>query len=434
VASRPRVPDLSPAEESASSRGPWGPGPGLTGEPRPVGQWAFAGVAVTSLGGPLALAALYAPTIVPAASQSAGLAMVASAAVFMAPLWIWLSYAREIQSAGGLYAFTEAAAGRRVALLQAGLWALSYMLYLTYTTAQIVYDTLPWVFSTSETTVTPSWETRHQALLELLIPVAMTGVMIAGRRAALVAIGLVAAGQLALAAVLGGVTLTNITTPVSSFGTSAPARSIASAAGLTSLLYICASLPFFLGGEVGRAAGPPRRRAFPVMRRGVVWAYAATVAVIIAAVAPLAAQPGFTYRQIPGMSVAWHFAGHGLALTIGIGVAASIGGVMLVEYLALSRLVTAVTSWPMRRVLGGIGLAMVAASAVVLINPDKIYDDLITPSLAALWLSQLMVFAVYPQFAARRGRRLAPALILAVAGVAFTVYGFVSIIQHSPIS
>ncbi len=43
---------------------------------------------------------------------------------------IWFGYARHISSAGGLYSFTEAAAGRRVALAQAGLWALSYLLYL----------------------------------------------------------------------------------------------------------------------------------------------------------------------------------------------------------------------------------------------------------------------------------------------------------------
>jgi hypothetical protein len=33
---------------------------------RPIGGWAFLGVTVTSLGGPLALAALYAPSIVAA--------------------------------------------------------------------------------------------------------------------------------------------------------------------------------------------------------------------------------------------------------------------------------------------------------------------------------------------------------------------------------
>ena len=88
---------------------------------RPASAWAFAGVAVTSFGGPLALAALYAPGIVAgSAGASAGLAMVAAMAVFAFPLAIWLRYARQVSGAGGLYAFVEAAAGRRVALVQAG--------------------------------------------------------------------------------------------------------------------------------------------------------------------------------------------------------------------------------------------------------------------------------------------------------------------------
>ncbi|MDT4907996.1 MAG: hypothetical protein QOI69_1237 [Pseudonocardiales bacterium] len=39
---------------------------------RPIGGWAFAGVAVTSFGGPLALAELYALSVIAHASASAG--------------------------------------------------------------------------------------------------------------------------------------------------------------------------------------------------------------------------------------------------------------------------------------------------------------------------------------------------------------------------
>ena len=99
--------------------------PPRTSAERPVSAWAFAGVAVTSFGGPLALAALYAPGIVagPAA----------------------------------------ASAGCRVALVQAGLWIVSYLLYLLYITAQVVYDTLP--------AVLPG-ERRYQAVPEIANPFA----------------------------------------------------------------------------------------------------------------------------------------------------------------------------------------------------------------------------------------------------------------------
>ena len=390
------------------------------GAGRPIGQWAFTGVAVTAFGGPLALAALYAPSIAGGAASSAGLAMVAAAVAFGLPLAVWFGYARHVSSSGGLYAFTEAAAGPRVALAQASVWALSYLLYLVYTTAQIVYDTLP--------AVLPG-EVRYQSLLEVVIPIGLAGVMIAGRRAALAVIGLIAAGQLAIAAALSGVTLAHVPLPASSFGGSAPAGSVAIASGQTALLYICGSLPFFLGGELG---GDLRRR-FRTTRRGVLGAYLATAAVIIAAVAPLAADPGLTHGDIPGMDVAQQFAGHGFALAVGIGVVVSIAGVMLVEYLALSRLAAAVTRWPLRPLLIGIGVIMVATAPVLLINPDLIYDDLTTVSLFALWLSQLIPFALYPRFVARRGGHLLPAVVLAAAASALAVYGLWTTIQTSTI-
>jgi hypothetical protein len=116
---------------------------------------------------------------------------------------------------------------------------------------------------------------------------------------------------------------------------------------------------------------------------------------------------------------------------VGVGVAVSIGGVILAEYLALSRLVSAVTSWPLRPVIIAIGAIMVAAGPLTLINPDRIYNDLLMPSLVALWLSQLIVFAVYPRFAARQRRRVLLAWVLAAASVAFVIYGLWSAIQQS---
>ena len=149
---------------------------------------------------------------------------------------------------------------------------LSYLLYLLYTTAQIVYDTLP--------AVLPA-ERRYQPVLEIAIPVALAGVMIAGRRAALLVTGVLAAGQVVVAAALGGVTLAHLPVPASSFAASAPAGSLASAAGQTSLLYICGSLPLFLGGELARPAR--------TIRRGLTAAWLVTAVLVMAAVAPLAA-------------------------------------------------------------------------------------------------------------------------------------------------
>jgi amino acid transporter len=379
---------------------------------RPIGPLAFTGVAIASFGGPLALAGLIAPATVAGASASAGLAMLAAAVVFVAPLAIWLRYSRHVHSSGGLYSFVEAAAGRRVALAQAAIWSVSYALYLVYTTVQIVYDLLPEVLP---------GERQYQTLLALLIPVAIAGVMIAGRAAALIAIGAIALSQLALAGILDAVTLGHLSTPASTFGTSAGAGPLAKASAQTSLLYICGSLPLFLGGEL---AAPGR-----TIRRGLLGSYLLTVLVVVLAVAPLAADPGLLRTDIPGVSVARAFAGDGVAIAVGIGIAVSTAGVIVCEYLALSRLVHAVGGWRIRRVNLAIGAALVIAAPFTLIDPDGFYDALTRPSLVALWLSQLIVFAVYPLFARRHGHRALPAWLLAAAGSGLAIYGLVTALQ-----
>ncbi len=159
-------------------------------------------------------------------------------------------------------------------------------MYVSYTTVQIVYDLLPHVLP---------GERGYQTLLALLIPVAMAAVMIAGRGAALLVIGLIAAGQMVLAGVLDGVTVAHLSTPASSFGLGARTGSVAKAGAQTSLLYICGSLPLFLGGELSRPA--------QTIRRGLLGAFALTGLVVVLAVAPLAAAPGLLHTDIPGVSV-----------------------------------------------------------------------------------------------------------------------------------
>ena len=83
--------------------------------------------------------------------------------------------------------------------------------------------------------------------------------------------------------------------PLSSFGASASAGSFAEAGAKTSLLYICASLPLFLGGEL---AAPSR-----TARRVLIGAYLVTIVVVVLAVAPLAAAPGLAQTDVPGVEL-----------------------------------------------------------------------------------------------------------------------------------
>jgi amino acid transporter len=373
--------------------------------PQELGPVGFFGVVVASLGGPLALAALYVPGLLSGVTGSAWLITVLGPVLFVAPLLIWVRFSRQVASSGGLYAYVREATGQPLALTQAALWIFSYVLYLVYTTAAIVYDTLPTVLGG----VRP-----YQAALEIAIPVLLAAIMLAGRGVAVAVIAALAAGQLVLVVVLAALALQHggsfhpLRLPAS-------ASAAGSASGQVALLYVCGSLPLFLGGEV--------RRPTRTVPRGVLAAYLLVAASVVAVVVPLAARPGFTRAPIPGMALAQAYAGHPLAVTVGLGVAASTAALILVEYVALSRLLSALTTRSIRTTVRVLAIVLVLSAPLTLVNPHRIYNDLLRPSLVALWLSQIIVFAAYPRFATRRGARLPSALALSVAASLLGGYG-----------
>lgn len=362
-------------------------------------------VTVASFGGPLALAGLYVPQAIADVTSSAGLVTVGGVLLFVPPLMVWLRYARHVATAGGLYGFVEEAAGRRVAVPQAALWIVSYLLYLLYTTAYVVYDLLP--------VVVPGIG-PYRTALDVALPGALAAVILGPRTVALIVIGVVATSQLALVGLLGGLAVRHAT-PAAAFAAHAGPAALAPAAAGTALLFVCGSLPLFLGGEVVHPARTVRR-VLPA-------AYFLTAVAVVFAVLPFAVDPAFTRAPIPGMALVEVDAGHAAGVAVGLGITASVLGVMLVEYLALTRLLHALTGHTVRVTARWVAALLVTSGPVSVLNPQRFYTDLLKPSLVALWLSQLLVVAAYPRFAARRhGRRPGDALLaLVAAGV--TLFG-----------
>ena len=215
---------------------------------------------------------------------------------------------------------------------------------------------------------------RYQTLLALAIPVAIAAVMIAGRAAALVVIGVIAIGQVVLAGLLDGVTLAHLLDAgVQLRRRRADARRWRARARRPR----CST-----SAEACRCSSAASCRA----RRGrsaAAWSgsFLLTGLLVTLAVAPLAAAPGLLRTDIPGVSVAQQFSTAGLARAIGIGVAVSIAGVMLCEYLALTRLIHAVSGWRLRPIAAALGLVLIVAAPISLIDPNGFYDALLKPSL-----------------------------------------------------
>lgn len=339
---------------------------------------------------------------------SGGTVAIAGAIAFLAPLAIWLRYADEIASSGGLYAFVVAAAGRRVALLQAALWLGSYVLYLLYTSAYVVYDLLP-----------PVWPgvSSWRPALAATLPAVIAAVVVAGRGVAFAVIAVLGLLQVPLITLLDVVAVRHAPTASAFAGTVNGETAHATAAVAT--LFVCGSLPLFLGGEVAEP-----RRAF---RIALPVAVAVAAVGVLLAVYPLAQDPAFAHAASPGASLVRADVGDVAGDAVGAGVAASVIAVMLLEYVAITRLLRALTGVAARTWTRRIGLVLaVVGPTSLLIDPDRFYDSLLRPSLVLLWLSQLVVIAVFPLFVAKRGGVRPWHLLATAVGAALATFGVVT--------
>jgi amino acid transporter len=365
----------------------------------------FVGFAIASIGGPLALANFLPGTAGDDAIGSAGLVVALAVAVFAAPLTLWLVYSRRVVSPGGLTAFVDAAAGRPAALVHGWIWSLAYFLYLPYTITFVVYDVLAPVFPG----IAP-----YRWVLELFFPVAIVVLVLAPLRLALVSLLVVGLAQLVLLLVLGGVTLANVP---ARFAAEPEADPTARAVAGTALLFICSSLPLYLGAEVrGRSR---------TVRRGLVFAVAVVGLCFFVAALGMSTVPRVLLEfPVPAAAIAKYYSGRSLEVAVALGIAVGTLALIVAEYLALGRLLHWLHGPPLRRVLLWIAVPFVAADVISLVNPEGFYDKLLKPSLGALFVSQLIVFLVFPLF--QRGLRWLPLVAIASGLAAWGFYILVS--------
>jgi len=313
-------------------------------------------------------------------------------------VWIWITYSRRVASPGGLTAFVSVAAGRRAALAHGWIWAFAYFLYLPYTITQVVYDVLTPVFPG----VRP-----YRSALELVLPVLIVMLVLLPVRLVLVPLGVLAVAQLAAMLVLAWFMYRHTST---SFAAEPNGNDVGRAAGSTALLFVCASLPLYLGAEV--------RGANRTVRSVLVAAVAIVGVVFFVSALPLSGVPDeLRDAAVPGAAIAQAYSGRALAVTVGLLTALSILALIVAEYVALARLLHWLHGPPVRTLVAWIAVPFLAADAISLVNPERFYDDLLKPSLGALFVSQLIVFGLFPRF--RRGP-----LALGAAAVAFALAGW----------
>ena len=327
--------------------------------------------------------------------------------VFAAPLGIWLVFSKRVVSAGGLSAFVEAAAGRPAAVAHGWVWAFAYFLYIPYTITFVVYDLLPPVF--------PGMH-AYRAALELALPVAIVAFVFLPVRVVLAALGVLGAAQVVVLLVLGGFELSHVG---AHFASHPSGNETARATGSTALLFVCASLPLYFGTEV-RGGSRTMRRAL--------WAAVAIVgAAFLVSAIPLGAVPdSLRDTAVPGAAIAQAYSGRSLAVVVGLLTAGGTLALIVAEYLALARLLRWLHNIPLRVSYAWIAVPFIALDAISLVDPDRFYDDLLKPSLGALFVAQLGVFLVFPRF-----RRSVLALVAAVIASGLAGWGLYTLIAGS---
>ena len=364
------------------------------------------GFAVASIGGPLALLT-FLPGVAGDGASSAGLVVTLALVVFAVPLGIWVAFSGKVVSPGGLSAFVESAAGRPAAVVHAWIWAFAYFLYLPYTITFVVYDLLPPVFPGVQ---------DYRSALELLIPAAIVAFVFLPVRPVLATLGVLGAAQVVVLLVLAGFEFSHAG---AQFASHPSVNDTGRATGGTALLFVCASLPLYFGGEI---AGGSR-----TMRRVLVAAVALVGAAFLVSAIPLGAVPAsMRNAAVPGAAIAQAYSGRSLAVVVGILTAAGTLALVVAEYLALARLFRWLHGIPLTTSYAWIAVPFLGLDAISLASPNRFYDDLLKPSLGALFVAQIVVFLVFPRF-----RRNVPAVVAAAIASGLAGWGLYTLIFGS---
>jgi hypothetical protein len=163
------------------------------------------------------------------------------------------------------------------------------------------------------------------------------------------------------------------------------------------------------------------------MRRVLAVSVAAVGAAFLVAAIPLGGVPdSLRDTAVPGAAIAQAYSGRSLAVVVGVLTAGGTLALVVAEYLALARLLRWLHRVPLKTSYAWIAVPFLGLDAISLASPNRFYDDLLKPSLGALFVAQLVVFLVFPRF-----RRSVPAFAAALIASGLAVWGFYTLIAGS---
>lgn len=363
--------------------------------------------AIASVGGPLALVSLNFFNSSYLAGPNALYATLGGAALFIAPLAVWYRYSKT-SSSGGLYAFVEKAAGKRVADAQGWLWIISYFLYLPWTVAYITYNLLPSIIGNS----------AYLSVMEIALPILIScGILISFKRTI---------QFIALTAIIQIVAIAVIVAAMFSIGagsasTAANSPTLFTGILATSLLFVCSSLVLFLGGEV--------RGGAKTIRKALLISFAAVAALFILGTLALgSASPSQAGSEIPALLVLGGHFGSGAGIAAALLVILSLTALIVIEFIALTRLSRYMFNLEVGKGAKIIAVLFIISSVVVIPFHNSFTNIVPIASLGALYLALAIPFIVYPLFSKKNGGIKTTDILVSAVSSLIMLYGFYTII------
>jgi len=382
---------------------------------RSIPDYLLYGFAISSIGGPLALVTMN--LLNQPGGLPLGIAAFIAAILFAFPIMVWYGYSEKIASSGGLYSFVKEAAGEKIAKAQGWIFILSYFLYLPYTVTYGIYFLLPVVW--------PGYA-PYAPFLEMLVPLAICAIMLKGIKASLKAMLAIAVVQVVvlLIFIVGIYAKTGVA--AASQSTTASLPNLFGGASGIALLFICSSLIVFLGGE---AKGGTKS-----MKKAILYPFILVAVFIVLAAFAISRMPqsltnSANQTELPGFIVSTYYLGHNAAIVVGILAIVSTFGIIIAEFVALSRLSYVMITRDMNKILIIISALFLIFDAASLLNPVAFYNYLILPSLLALFISQLIVFIVYPIYKKRKSQLGAMDIAIATVASLLMIYGLYMVIS-----
>lgn len=372
-----------------------------------IPDWLLYGFAIASIGGPLALVTLNFFSSSYAAGTYSLYATLLGILIFIAPLAVWYRYSKSIASSGGLYTFVEKALGRKAANVQGWIWLVSYFLYLPYTVSYITYELLPAVFSN----ITP-----YLPFVEIGMSIVIVAAMLLSIRKMLYFIFATAMLQLIIIvaiayAMLSGGFVHSLASPGG-----ASLLALLNGTLLISLLFVCASLPLFLGGEVKGGARS--------IRKALVLSFVVTaIFLVIGSVAFLNATSQQAGLDFPGFSILGSGVGAGFAYFVAAFTIISLVELIIIEYIAITRLSYVMLNLKLKKSVLIVGALFIIASIIGIVNPGAFYSYTLVAALIALYLSLLIAFVAYPFFAMKQHKLHFSDVLITVISSLIMLYG-----------